>query len=97
MHGSGEDNIRRAKCDFKVRREKCRRGRHPPESVSIAKKFLIFSGSRAKLRTAHGDKGKTMFYGNTRQNVSGNAVSAFSFHAVFAPIITIAIITIIIS
>ncbi len=38
-----------------------------------------------------------MFYGNTQQNVSSDAVSAPAFFAVFAHIITIAIITIIIS
>ena len=42
-------------------------------------------------------KGKTMSYGNTRRNVSGGAVFALMSHAIFAPIITIAIITIIIS
>ena len=38
-----------------------------------------------------------MFYGNTRQNVSGSAVFARMPYAVFIPIITIAIISIIIS
>ena len=43
-------------------------------------------------------KGKTMFYGSTRRNVSGGAVFALiSYYAVIAPIITIAIIGIIIS
>ena len=38
-----------------------------------------------------------MFYGNTQQNVGSSAVFALMAHVVFAPIITIAIITIIIS
>ena len=41
-------------------------------------------------------KEKTMFYGNTQQNVSCNAVFALMPYAVFAHIITIAIINIII-
>ena len=38
-----------------------------------------------------------MFYGNTRQNVGSGAILARMSHAFFSPIITIAIITIIIS
>ena len=45
----------------------------------------------------YGEKGKTMFHGNTRQNVGGSAVLASALSVFFAPIITIAIITIIIS
>ena len=66
------------------------------KSVTNAKKVLDFSENHAKLNSTLAKKEKTMFYGSTQQNVNSSAVFALMPYAVFAPIITIAIINIII-
>ena len=92
MRGTSGNNIRRAAGDFKVRRPP--RGR---KNLRRLREDLIFFESRATLIIAHGEKGKNMSHDNTRQNFSGSAFFARISRAAFAPIIAIAIITIIIS
>ena len=59
MHGSGVDNIRRAACDFKIlvrlAGEKMPAWSIPRNPFRLQKKRLIFSESRAKLITTHGE------------------------------------------
>ena len=62
----------------------------------MQKKPLIFPEPMLDYRKHMAKKEKTMSYGSTRQNVRNNAIFALMPYAVFAHIITIAIITIII-
>ena len=61
----------------------------------MQKKPLIFPETMLHYLKHMAKKGKTMFYGSTRQNVSSTVFALISY-AVFAHIITIAISNIII-